>query len=127
MTSGLPRAIAALVPPAPTAQQVTVPAQAAPPCIATTHVAGVADTQNSAAVPGSVTIAALADCPTRIDVARFGCNVPNHVYAFRAFGGGIELGTFGPRRVRPVTFWAQAIPITAAGFEATGTYRIQAN
>ncbi|MBL8751151.1 MAG: hypothetical protein JNK78_18480 [Planctomycetes bacterium] len=32
-----------------------------------------------------------------------------------------------PPAVRPVTFWAQAVPLTPAGFEATGAYRIQAN
>lgn len=32
-----------------------------------------------------------------------------------------------PPSVRPVTFWAQAVPLTPAGFEATGAYRVQAN
>ncbi len=32
-----------------------------------------------------------------------------------------------PPAVRPVTFWAQGVPLTPAGFEATGAYRIQAN
>lgn len=32
-----------------------------------------------------------------------------------------------PPSVRPVTFWAEAIPITALGLEATGSYRVEAH
>ena len=109
-------------------------------------------------------------------VALVGCSVPHHLYAQRAWGGGLEFGLFGqpatgpvvlalglgvapfvlpslaptpcvilptpdflfvlpsnglqlplPPSVRPVTFWAQAVPILPTGFEATGVWRIQAN
>ena len=53
-------------------------------------------------VLSSLTVAVVPAHPTQIDVVLFGCSVPYHLYAFRTFGGGVELGTFGLPPTSPV-------------------------
>jgi hypothetical protein len=47
-------------------------------------------------------VSVVATHATQIDVVMVGCSVPYHLYAVRTFGGGMELGTFGPAPVDPI-------------------------